>query len=460
MAEPAPATTPRWSMAGRLTRQLTIGIALLWLVAVAAAGGVVKVEMDEIFDGVLSESAQHMLADILERQRPALEALRSGDPPIVPRSAPHDEYVTWQLLAADGRLLARSHGAATVAPRPVPEPGFFDTRTTRTYAEASADGAYVFLLSEPAAHRGHAIRATLLQLVLPLGLLVLGSLLLVPVVVRRAMRPVRRLETALEQRGGANLAEIESLGLPRELSPIRQDVNLLLRRLRQALEAERSFTANAAHELRTPVAAAMAQAQLLTRQLPAGDPHQRRAAAIAEELRRLGRRVEKLLQLGRAEAGVALKLAPVDLLMPLQLLVDQMPERDRIRVEGDGGDIFIVRADLDMLAIALRNLLENALLHGDAASPVVVRLRPGEVSVSNAGPVVPQDHLRRLTKRFERLGDRRGTGLGLGIVQCVAEQSGGSLELFSPARRRTDGFEALLRLPVPATSEAGPGSGW
>ncbi len=436
-------------MAGRLTRQLTLGIALLWLVAVAAAGSVVKVELDEIFDGVLSESAQHMLADILERQRPALEALRPGDPPIVPLSVPHEEYITWQLLAADGRLLARSHGAAAVAPRPMPEPGFFDSRTTRTYAEPSADGAYLFLLSEPAAHRGHAIRATLLQLVLPLGLLVLGSLLLVPVVVRRAMQPVRRLEAALVQRGGANLVEIESLGLPRELSPIRQDVNQLLRRLRQALEAERSFTANAAHELRTPVAAAMAQAQLLTRQLPAGDPHQRRAAAIAEELRRLGRRVEKLLQLGRAEAGVALKLAAVDLLTPLHLLIDQMPERHRIRVEGDGGDAFIVHADLDMLAIALRNLLENALLHGDAASPVVVRLGPGEVSVSNAGPVLPPERLRTLGTRFVRLGDARGSGLGLAIVRTVAEQGGGSVDFFSPARGRVDGFEAVLRLPAP-----------
>jgi two-component system OmpR family sensor kinase len=373
--------------------------------------------------------------------------MRPGDPALVPASAPHEEYVTWQLLSADGRLLAHSHGAATVAPRPVPEPGFFDTRTTRTFAEPSADGAYVFLLSEPAAHRGHAIRATLLQLLLPMGLLILGALLLVPVVVRRAMRPVREFEAALVQRGGANLAEIDSLGLPQELSPIRQDVNLLLRRLRQALEAERSFTANAAHELRTPVAAAMAQAQLLTRELPPGEPPQARATAIAEELRRLGRRVEKLLQLGRAEAGVALRLGAVDLLTPLHLLIDQMPERGRIRVEQAGDDGFLVHADLDMLAIALRNLLENALLHGDLASPVTVRLRPGEVSVRNAGPMVPAARLRDLSTRFVRHSDARGSGLGLAIVRTVAEQSGGSLELFSPARGQADGFEAVLRLP-------------
>lgn len=440
-------------MAGRLTRQLTFGIVLLWLVAVATAGSVVKVELDEIFDGVLSESAQHMLADILDRQRPALAAMRPGDPPLVPDAMPHEEYITWQLLAADGRLLARSHSAAAVAPRPVPEPGFFDTATTRTYAEPSADGAYVFLLSEPARHRGHAIRATLLQLLLPMGLLIVGSLVLVPVVVRRAMRPVRQLEAALEQRGGANLAEITSLGLPQELSPIRQDVNLLLRRLRQALEAERSFTANAAHELRTPVAAAMAQAQLLTRQLPASEPAQARAAVIAEELRRLGRRVEKLLQLGRAEAGVALRLSAVDLLTPLHLLIDQMPERGRIRLQQEDGDAFVVHADLDMLAIALRNLLENALLHGAPGSPVLVRLRPGEVSVSNAGPALPQDRLLGLGRRFIRHGHASGSGLGLAIVRTVAEQSGGSLELFSPARGQPDGFEAVLRLPTQARAE-------
>lgn len=453
-------------MAGRLTRQLTLGLVLLWLVAVAAAGGLVKVEMDEIFDGVLSESAQHMLADILDRQRPALEAMRPGDPPLVPQSMPHEEYVTWQLLAADGRLLARSHDAAAVAPRPVPGPGYFDTPTTRTYAELSVDGAYVFLLSEPAGHRRHAIRATLMQLLLPLVLLILGSVVLVPLAVRRALRPVSRLEAALTRRGGANLAEIGSLGLPSELSPIRQDVNLLLRRLREALEAERSFTANAAHELRTPVAAAMAQAQFLMNRLPAEGEERRRAASIAAEMRRLGQRIEKLLQLGRAEAGVARRVVPADLLLPLQLVIQEQPQRSRIRLDAGGLDQLLVLADVDMLAIALRNLIENALLHGDPAQPVIVRLEArGAVGVASAGPIVPEKRLAELTSRFVRDGAPGGSGLGLSIVRAVAEQSGGRLVLFSPARGRPDGVEAVLELVLAtgrttatAPADQGPGA--
>ena len=443
-------------MAGRLTGQLTLGLVLLWLVAVAAASGVVKVEMDEIFDGVLSESAQHMLADILDRQRPVLEAMRPGDPPLVPEAMPHEEYVTWQLLAADGRLLARSHAAAVAPPWPRPQPGFIDTPTTRTYAELSADGAYVFLLSEPAGHRRHAIRATLQQLLLPLVLLILGAVLLVPLAVRRALRPVGRLEAALKQRGGANLAEIGSLGLPAELSPIRQDVNLLLRRLREALEAERSFTANAAHELRTPVAAAMAQAQFLMNRLAPDGEERRRAASIAAEMRRLGQRIEKLLQLGRAEAGVARRVAPADLLLPLQLVIQEQPHRSRVHLDAGGLDHLLVLADVDMLAIALRNLIENALLHGDPDKPVLVRVEPrGAVSVANAGPIVAERRLAELTNRFVRDGAPGGSGLGLSIVRAVAEQSGGRLALFSPARGQPDGLEAVLELVLaPARTTA------
>lgn len=451
----AAATTGRRrpSMTGRLARDLALGIILLWLVAVGVAGGVVRYEMNEVFDSVLAESAQHMMADILDAQGERLRAMAPGDPPVVPAAVPHAEYITWQLLAADGRLVMRSHGAPETAAHPLaPDGGFTEIDGGRAYVEPSPDGAWRFLIMEPPDHRGHAIRGALLRLLLPGLGLVAGALLLVPLAVRHSLAPVRRLQAEIGRRGGANLAEIPSLGLPAELHPIRADVNLLLARLRQAMAAERQFTANAAHELRTPVAAAMAQAQLLSRRLPEGHEGRRQAEAIAEELRRLGRRVEKLLQLGRAEAGVAQRLAPVDLLVPLELLVEEhaaAPGGARLRFEDGGLEALPVRADLDMLAIALRNLLENALLHGDPSAPVTVRVTPdGAVSVVSGGPALPPDRLAALGGRFVRHGEARGSGLGLAIVRAVAAQGGGALELHSPARGRQDGFEAVLQLPL------------
>lgn len=443
----------RPSMTARLTRTLAVGLAALWLAAAGIAGSVVRFEMNEVFDSVLAETAQHMLADILERHGERLRAMAPGDPPLVLPASPHEEYITWQLLAEDGRLAMRSHAAADLPPVPAPpRAGLTEVAGGRAYVEVSADGAWRFLIAEPPDHRGHAIRGALLRLLLPGAALVAGVLVLVPLAVRRSLAPVRRLDEEIGRRSGANLEDIPSLGLPAELHPIRADVNQLLARLRQALEAERQFTANAAHELRTPVAAAMAQAQLLARRLPEGEEARRQAEAIAAELRRLGRRVEKLLQLGRAEAGIARHLAPTDLLVPLQLVVEEHaagPGGGRIAFDDGGLESVMVLADVDMLAIALRNLLENALLHGDPAAPVAVTVtRDGSVSVASSGPPLPPERLAGLAGRFVRHGSARGSGLGLAIVRTVAEQSGGTLALHSPARGREDGFEAVLRLPA------------
>jgi two-component system OmpR family sensor kinase len=252
---------------------------------------------------------------------------------------------------------------------------------------------------------------------------------------------------------------LEAPRLPAELAAIRDGVNLLLRRLRQALEAERSFSANAAHELRTPVAAALAQAQLLAARLPAGGAERAEAEEMAAGLARLGARLEKLLQLSRAEAGVALRLEPVDLLVPLSLLVEEFASQSdvgpRLRFDDGGLDRLMVAADLDALAIALRNLIENALRHGPAGGVVEVSVHAGgQVRVVNGGPAVPPDRLATLPRRFVSHGSR-GSGLGLSIVQTIADQIGGELILRSPARGRTDGFETVLSLPL-AHGEAAP----
>jgi len=435
-----------WSMSARLTRHLAGGLAGLWLLAVATAGIVVRSEMNEVFDSVLEETAQHLLSDILDRQRDRLERLQPGDPPIMPEAVPHDEYVTYQLFSADGRLLLRSHGAAAAAPAAVPSPGFEDVDGARVYVEPSADGRFLFRIAEPPDHRGHAIRGALTRLLLPLLGLLAATVLLVPVAVRRMLAPVQLLHDEIERRGGENLAPIPPLGLPVELQPIKADVNRLLHRLRLAMAAERNFAANAAHELRTPVAAAMAQAQLLASRTEDGQ-----AAALVRELRGLGQRVEKILQLGRAESGLSLRQEPTDLLLPLQLLVDEFngqgEYRGRVILRDDGMERVLVRGDLDTLAIALRNLLENALVHGDPSAPVDVRISAdGTVTVRNAGPALTPDELAASTDRFVSYG-ATGSGIGLAIVQAIAEQAGGRLSLRSPAPGRTDGFEATLSLP-------------
>jgi two-component system OmpR family sensor kinase len=229
-------------------------------------------------------------------------------------------------------------------------------------------------------------------------------------------------------------------------------VNRLRERLSRALDAERAFAANSAHELRTPVAAARAQAQLLADELREG-PSAERARALAATLGRLSRLVEKLLQLSRASSGVALNRQETDLAAIVRVVVNEYRSRKvdtaRIVLDPDPPPATSVFTDPDALGIVVQNLIDNALTHGDRTQPVVVSVGAGSsVSVINAGPAVAPDVLASLKQRFVRGPTRaEGSGLGLSIVEAIVAQAGARLDLHSPARGRDDGFEAVVTFP-------------
>ena len=446
-----------WSLRGQLIRSLTLGITLSWLAAAALAVLAVRFELHEEFDSVLQETAQHLLPAILADHGAVLE-VPAGDahPPTLP-AVPHDEYITYQVLTVDGQVKLRSHQAPM---RPFVLPvatGFaWDAVGRRVYSELSVDGRYAIEIAEPAGHRREPIVSATLLLLLPLGGLVPVAIWLIRRSVRHGLKPLLAVQREISGRSRSNLRPLPISSLPEELGTLVADVNLLLQRLSLALESERSFAANSAHELRTPVAAAMAQTQVLAAHLGEDTPLGQRALAIVAEMRRMSRLAERLLQLSRADSGVAMAGEPQDVLPLVELLVEdanrQSGQAGRIRLDAGGAVRFLLAADLDALGIAIRNLLDNALLHGTADGIVAVRLAPGpEIIVSNDGPVVAAADLARLTERFHRLdADRPGSGLGLAIVETIVRQMGGALRLHSPARGLPTGFEAVLEFPPDA----------
>jgi two-component system OmpR family sensor kinase len=238
--------------------------------------------------------------------------------------------------------------------------------------------------------------------------------------------------------------------LPDEMAPVAASVNALIGRLRGALEAERSFTANSAHELRTPIAAALAQTQRLLAELP-DDPRRERARSIATALRRLSRLAEKLLQLAKAEGGGLLAETPGPLGPVLRHVIDEVDrhthcgDRLNVLISPDGGPSSDL--DPDAFAILARNLIENAVKHGDPGRPVTVRLAPGLFEISNHGEIVPPEQLARLTRPFERgPTSSDGSGLGLTIAAAICRGAGLALELASPIPGRADGFRVTVRL--------------
>lgn len=434
-----------------LQRRLGIGLVggmlLMWLVGTAVSGYAVRGELDEAFDSAIQETGQRLLslamAGLVDKDEPqvALHVAGIGD---------SQEFLAWVLRDRTGNLLLKSQDADLDVFPPVPEIGFRNVAGYRIYGTSAADGALYIEVAEPLDHREEAAMEATLALLSPLPLLVPLSLLGVWWFVRRNLRPLRALRAEIESRGDGDLRPSAVIGLPAEIFPIAEAVNRLMERLRRSLEAERSFTANSAHELRTPIAGALAQTQRLIAEAPSEDMRAR-GRQIEKSLRDLAGLSAKLLELARAEAGSFQHDSPHDLLPVLRLLIDEFRKTKDgcIRLISESLSALPARMDVNAFAILMRNLIENAMKHGAPEEPVVVAIDPeGAIHVVNAGPVVTADVLGRLKGPFERGGAAvPGAGLGLAIAEAIAVSAGARIDLLSPAAGRRDGFEAVVAFP-------------
>ena len=449
----------RWpwkqSLQLRLCLSLTAGLVALWALAIGVASHGLRHEIDEVFDSALQEVAQRVLPlaylDLLNNEPGG--APDAAAPARVPPVGTHREYITYVVRNEAGRIIMQSHDADLSLFAGRVAPGFVDGGRTRLYTESAVSNTIFVTTAERPGHRQLALRDAVRAMVWPLLLLLPFGVIGTWALVSLSLRPVMRFRNELQSRSGHHLVPVSAEALPSEVVPVAHAVNTLMARMRRALDAERSFTANSAHELRTPVAAALAQIQRLKVEL--GDPAlSARAAEVETALKRLARLMEKLLQLAKAEGGGLLAETPSDLAACLRMVVDEF-RRSSVVTAGLALDLprglaVLSPLDLDAFAILARNLIENAHKHGDPAQPITVALdQAGLMTVTNHGPVVPASELGRLLQRFERgQTGAGGAGLGLAIAHSIADGAGGSLDLVSPAPGLADGFQARARLPV------------
>ena len=436
------------SLQGRLGLSLGLALTVLWLLAATVTAVIVRGELDEVFDSALRETAERILplavTDIVGRE----------DQGVTQRLAPireHDELFTYIVRDGEGRILLQSHAADPAVFPPWDGPGFRQTATHRLYSDAALQDTIRITVAEPLAHRASVAREIRMGLGLPLLVVLPVALAAIILAVRFSLDPLRRFRSRLEARGARDLSEVPAEGLPTEIGPLAETLNSLLARLREAFEAERSFAANAAHELRTPLAGAIAQAQRL-RSETSEPVTEARAAEIEATLKRLTRLSERLMQLARAEGGRLRMDRSGDLRAVARVVVDDLERastKDRIALTLPSTAV-MSDIDPDAFAILCRNLVENALRHGAENSTVQVALTAdGLLSVANDGPVLPLNTLDRLTARFERANaSADGSGLGLAIVAAIADRIGSSLVLESPRPGASSGFQASLRLPT------------
>lgn len=451
--------TRRPSIALRLALGLTTGMALLWIGAAAISVSVMQHELNEAYDDSLEQSAQRLLPLAVHDLRERGDGGRlivgvddeGGDDDDRPaRPAPHDSSFTYVVFDSLGDIVLRDQQAADVALPADLADGFADSDGQRTFGLTDRTG-FSILVVETSDRRLNGLMDAISALGLPLLALLPLMAGGVWLAMRLALRPLEALRRDIAKRDSHNLQPLVSDGHPAELAPIAEAVGALMSRLKSALDAERSFAARSAHELRTPIAGALAQTQQLAAELGNG-PGATRLVEIEAALKKLAKLSEKLLQLARVEAGFARSDREADLLPVLNMVVHDFNAatlwNDRVQVDTAAGRL-AAAIDPDAFAIALRNLVENALKHGAADGPVQVLLdTAGTVHVRNAGTPVAAAELARLGEPFIRgATTAEGNGLGLSIARSILEQAGGALILHSPASGAMDGFEAVMVLP-------------
>lgn len=440
------------SLQARLALSIGLCVTLIWIVAAVLTGKILHHEIDEVFDSALQETAQRILPlavmDILGHEE-------DGTALSVAALREHTEYFTYVVRDARGRVLLTSHAADLADFPPYNGIGFRQTLTHRLYYDETLQGSVNITTAEPFSHRESVIHEIQIVLGSPLLLVIPLSLLAIFCTVRLSFRSLRVFRNDLARRNAQDLTPVDGKGLPEELAPVSTTLNQLLGRLDAAVEAERSFAANAAHELRTPVAGAIAHAQRIQAET-ADAKAASHAAQIESSLKRLTRTAEKLRQLARAEGGrvrtgQSIDLRPIVTIV-LTDFVNTVPI-DRLNISLPESPVFY-DIDVDVFGILCRNLIENALNHGSLNETVTIELTTeGRLSVVNMAEPIPPDKLAVLTSRFERGATAaKGSGLGLAIVRAIAEGADGTLTLNSPPEGQSSGFEAIVVFPATSGS--------
>jgi two-component system OmpR family sensor kinase len=439
----------RDSLAGRLTRTLIVWVGGVWLLCVLAVVWYVDREINHNFDNELVE-VSHRMFDMAVQELDKLQH-GSGSVPAAPLIAPKqlfsEDAVMYQVVDIHEHVLLRSAEAPVDAFDVPLAAGFANNQTWRIYSVRHPTLGLYFQVADPLDERRRALNRTLFGLIIPLGAVLPLLALVLRNVARTELRVLQRLAGEIEKRSGTDLRPITLPGLPQELRSVSENVNRLLDRLSQSLDVERALAANAAHELRTPLAAARLRLQTaLEHDLRRDD-----VQAALDALQMLSHRAEKLLQLSRAESGASLARSRVDLVQLAGTVAQefwqdrQINERLVLKVPDSAAPIAL--GDVDALAIALRNLVENALHYGGEGRVVLEVAAPCTLAVRDFGPGVNVEQLKTLQQRHVRhAADRTGYGLGLSIVATIVEKQNARLELASPPAGAARGFEARIVL--------------
>ena len=418
-------------------------------------------EADELLDSQMAQTAQTLLA--LTAQRAAEESVE-GETIADDTGAPHHKYQSklmfqiWHVDPKGAHLMLRSPNAPTEMVHMTRVGGFltgsWEGRPWRFYTQQEGAMSVLAIVGQDFAIRNELAEETARHGIIPFiaGLPVLALLLFFAI--RAACAPVRRLADDLSGREPDNLRPIEIGRVASEIEPVTVALDRLFARLEAMLHNERRFTSDAAHELRTPLAALIAQLQVA--QMAEGNGDSRSVLKKCEHgARRMSHLVDQMLMLARLDAGpTASASEPLDLSAEAAAVCADLgpaavAAQHALELDADGP--LRLRGQPELLRVMLRNLVDNAIRYTPAGGRIDVSLaREGDSAVcvvQDNGPGVPEGQLELLGQRFRRLAphEAEGVGLGLSIVRRIVTLHGGQIEFSNVASAH--GLRITLRLP-------------
>jgi two-component system, OmpR family, sensor histidine kinase QseC len=425
---------PSFSLQRRLLLTLLGSIALVWLATVVFSYFDARHELDELLDAHLAQSVSLLLAQTGHE-------LEEIDTERMPQLHKRARSVAIQMWENGDALRLRSASAPAERLSGVDE-GFSDAliagKRWRVFSGWDARRRYLVQVGERYATRDDIAASLAKNLLLPLlfALPLLG--LLVWLNVARALRPLAALGRQVAARDPGNLVTLDADEVPAEVMPLVENLNRLFERVAELIESERRFTADASHELRTPLAALKIQAQVA-----------RAAAGVTERTHALDQVIagcdrathllQQLLTLARLDPDEpGTKAESCDLQdLARAAIAELAPYAWSRKVEIDlaEGAAVAVPGNAGLIAILLRNLIDNAIRYSPAGASVQVRAagddKAATLTVTDHGPGIPAEEHDKVGQRFYRIlgTEASGSGLGLSIVKRIAELHGASVSL-------------------------------
>jgi len=429
----------------RLITLLLPIVALLWLFTAVLSYFETRGEVTSLLDNQLTLSAHALLAisqnklDQIGSEQEQLDMAQN----LLQQELPYENKLIFQVWRDGNQLMLRSQNAPYTALTKSTE-GFSEVRVNgqywHMYALQSADEHLRVLLGEPSDNRDTLTNAIALRNLIPLLMSLPLLVVMLWLGIGRGPEMLQHITEEMQKRGPSNLRRIDEKTIPPAARPLATSMNKLFNHLKTAFDSERRFTADAAHELRTPLAALKTHAEVA---LQAKNPEEQQQALrqVVRGVNRATRMVEQLLTLARLDPDTGLtNIRRTDLFIIAETIISDeallaFEKHIEIGLTGTRGKF--LNGAADAVAVLIRNLVDNAIRYTPEGGEVEVIVDQDEATgevilrVADNGPGIPAEDRERVFQRFfRRLGTKSpGTGLGLSIVSRIADLHDARIEL-------------------------------